>query len=209
MIRLHSSALIVCYPDGHREPLDVHDLVEHLAADADFAINGLDPWVLEKVVESVVHHLRIDLQRDQVLLAEFLQWMQTLLDGYLQEAAVSGQDDLPRKLDLFETARRCGTGFELEFFSKVRQFLIRQSLRPGAAPDAVGSSATQVIPAVNPNRERKAALQITGLRRCAKFLSGRRRWSKRCSETRDEILDYIRCEAARTGASDFALLVLS
>lgn len=209
MIRLHSCALIVCYPDGHREPLDIHDLVEHLAADADFSATGFDPWVLEKVVESVVHHLRTDLQREQVLLAEFMEWIQTLLASYLQESAAPGADAPLRKLDLFETARRCGTGFELEFFSEVRQFLIRQALRPDMPHGLVAPPPEGKIADAHSTNGRKASLQITGLRRCAKFLSGRHRWSKRCSEMRDEILDYIRREAARTGAPHLALLVLS
>ena len=105
------------------------------------------------------------------------------------------------------SARRCK---KLEFFSEIRRFLTERTcgdnlVKAGDSPDdsspmakgKAGASAVDV------------SLQITGLRRCAKFLSGRRRWSKRCSEMRDEIVARIRQEALRTGARDLAMVVLS
>lgn len=200
MIQFHSHALIVCHDNGRMEPLDVHGLVELLAASSQSAVSSLDPWVFEKVIESVVHHFREDLHRDQVPLVEFVEWIQTLLDGYSKEAGTDDKDGVVGKLDLFETVRRYGTGFELEFFLDIRHFLVEKSKRT--------SHEKVSLPEMIDEGKRRS-LQITGLRQCAKFLSGRQRWSKRCAETRDEIVAYIREEMAHTGVQNLALIVLS
>lgn len=207
MIQFQQKALFVCHNDGRIEPLDVQDLVRCLAADPQSGALELDPSILEKVVESIVQHFRNELKREHVPLGEFIQLAQTLLMAFAG-SAVPKRAPLV-ELDLFETARRCGIGFELEFFSELRRFVAGRSAASTCAgkstPKQMRDSPSQTTKEATSN----AHLQIVGLRRCAKYLLGRRRWSKRCSEMRDEIVEYIRKEATRNGADDLCLVVLS
>jgi hypothetical protein len=195
MIQLQNQALIICYEDGRMEPLHLDDLIAHLTANSDLP-SVLDPWLMEKIVESIIHHFRNELQRDRVPLVEFISLTKKLLEGFFREAMQNGQS--PLQLDLFETARNCGNGFELEFFSEIRKFL----------QQFVHNISTRKTEE-SEEAKNKQLFRITGLRRCAKYLSGRQRWSKNCSQVRDEILDFIRAEAAKVESSDFSLAVLS
>ncbi len=186
MIQFHRHALMVCHENGRIEPLLIEDLVAHLARDAEPEPLEIEPWVLEIMVESVICHFQEELQRPQVSLKEFMDVTRTLLESLSQEVIRKNQHAF--QLDLLETARRCGTGFELEFFSEIRRFFAR---------NVAGSS----------KRERR--LCITGLRHCAKFLSGRSRWGKRCAEVRDEIVAFIREEATRMSSGNVIFAIRS
>ncbi len=184
MIQLSRHALMVCYEDGRMEPLGIQDLLSSMPNQCKLAAASMDPWVIETVFESVIRHIQEDQQRDKLPLSELVEMVSGLLSGYSEE--VLQNKEIPQiQLDLFETARSCGTGFELEFYTALRRFFTDHAdLKP-------------------------QPLQITGLRRCAKFLTGRRRWSKRCSDMRDEIVSFIRTEAARKGTPNMILTMVS
>jgi hypothetical protein len=196
MIQLQEQALIICHEDGRMEPIHLNDLITQLTADSELP-GILDPWILEKIVESIIHHFRYELQKEFVPLTEFIALTKQLLESFFREALEKGQSFL--QLDLFETARNCGNGFELEFYNVVRRSL-QQYLE---------SSFAQKLKVEMEESKNRCTFRITGLRQCAKFLSGQQRWSKNCSEVSDEIIAFIRAEVAKTDAPDLSLAVLS
>jgi len=202
MIQLHHHALMVCHENGRIEPLLIEDLVARLARDAEPDPMEIEPWVLEIMVESVICHFQEELQRPQVSLKEFMDVTRTLLKSLSQEVIRKNQHAF--QLDLLETARRCGTGFELEFFSEIRRFFARSAAgSSGCNPSGPFSLAGEE------EEKRERTLCITGLRHCAKFLSGRSRWGKRCAEVRDEIVAFIREEATRMSSGKVIFAIRS
>jgi hypothetical protein len=198
MIQLHHQALLVeCY-DGKIQPLDMQEFVRELVGENPIPSAALEPWMIERVVESIANHFHQDLKRDVISFSEILDVAKVLLESFFHEN-IEKQKHLVR-LDLFEIARRCGTGFELEFYSEIRRFL---------ATGTPSSSNQTRLGEPSKGSSLNRAVHITGLRRCAKFLSGRRRWSKRCAQLRDEIVSFIRDEASRAGDLNLALAVLS
>ena len=201
MIQLHHDAIVVCHPDGRVEPLAIQDLVECLGADTKAKALMLDPDLLQQIIESVVRYFRNDLQRDTVSFPEFMALARKLVKNFFEEVLKNDHD--PLQLDLFETARGCGAAFELEFYLEIKRFLKRKT----------NLAQSETIHSVNqspsPLSENDLPLRITGLRRCAKFLAGRRRWCKSSSKMQNEIVHYIRQEAIHTGARNMVLAILS
>jgi len=202
MIALHHQALLIFFADGHIEPLNMHDLVVHLAHDFPKAGDRLQPWVVEKAVESLIRHFRADSRREYVSLGEFVKTAHALLDSFVRETMNGAEEK--GQLDLFATARGCGFGFELEFFAEIRRFFSQKAGRVEsdafALPDGQNGSAPE---------ESVRPIRVTGLHRCAKFLAGRCRWSKRCSQVRDEIVSFIREELACASSGRLSVSILS
>lgn len=182
MIQLSRHALMVCHEDGRMEPIGFADLVSLLPDDSKAAVGALDPGVIQTVFDSVIRHIRDDLNKDRLPLSELVGMISGLLDGYSEEVLHPGEAKPSHlELDLFETARLCGPAYELEFYDCLRRFFSEH-----ARPDG-------------------RSVRITGLRRCAKLLAGRRRWSKRSREMRDEIVAFIRGEVVRAGSENLSL----
>ncbi len=210
MITLHHQSLLVCFADGHIEPLNLHDLVEHLARDFPRERADLPPWIVEGAVESLIRHFRENAKRNSVSLGEFIKTANALLVSFIHETLDDRGNE--RQLDLFATAQCCGSGFELEFFMAIRRFLGQRDHRAKSSSGLPASAASEGGASVQPDdfhQKNVSALRFTSLRRCAKFLAGRRRWGKRCSQVRDEIVAVIRQEAARNRGRDLAVTVLS
>lgn len=195
MIQLHHQALFVIQKSGNTLPMEFNSLIDCLIQNCSPSIE-IDRGIWEKVTDCIIRHYRDELHQQSVDLDDFIELAQTLMSSFA--LALNHQKQFhPGQLDLFETACCHGTGFELEFFLKIRSFLQNE-----VNLTKTQSADKKQMPHGHP-------LQITGLRRCAKYLSGRQRWSKRCVETRDEILNYVRQEATRLGAKNLLLTVLS
>ncbi len=193
MIQLHSQALVVCYPDGHMEPLDLRGIMNALLQSENVAVGTVEPWIMEHLLESVIYHFRRELEKGTVPFAQILELTQRLIHDFVQDQL---GHPVVRDIDLFEVAHRSDAAFELDFFLEIKRLLVERT--DSVKKERVASEGDGVWP-----------LRITGLRRCAKFLAGRRRWSKRSSEVRDEILSYIREEAAKVKPRNLAMVVLS
>jgi hypothetical protein len=178
----HDKVLVICYEDGRQEPVSIKDLLEGLVMDKDLA--KLQPWVLEQIIESIFSYFKNDLKRESVSHTDFISLIRNLQKSFYQHT-----NQNQRQLNLFDVAKTCGSAFELEFFSRIREFLTSKTSPP---------SPYQQPP-----------IELTGLRQCCKFLAGRQRWSKRCAEVRDEIVNYIRTEAAKCNADELSLSVIS
>jgi len=187
MIQLHSQALVVCHPDGRMEPLDLCSIMRALLIQAKAPIDSIEPWIFEQMIDSIVSYFRRDLETGTVPFSQILELTQHLIEDFMNDRlGRSGE------IDLFEVAHHAGdAAFELDFYSEVKRLLVERAMPP------------------KEEESKSMPLRIIGLRRCAKFLAGRRRWSKRSSEVRDEILSYIREEVAKVKPENLALVVLS
>jgi hypothetical protein len=178
----HDKVLVICYEDGRQEPVSIKDLLEGLIVDKDLA--KLQPWVLEQIIESIFYYFKNDLKRESVSHTDFISLIRNLQKSFYQHT-----NQNQRQLDLFDVAKTCGSAFELEFFSRIREFLT--------------AKASAESPYHQP------PIELTGLRKCCKFLAGRQRWSKRCAEVRDEIVNFIRTEASKCNVDQLSLSVTS
>lgn len=200
MIDPHRKAIYICHADGTVEPLEIEALVEKFAADPEIQASGLEPWVIQEVIESVLRYLREELNREQVSLKELRDLARMLQQHFYKQVVKTSPQRYD--LDLFQTALKCGSAFELEFFPAIRSFIA------ATVPPRVKITPTSPLtPATVEDSEH--SLYITGLKQCSKLLAGRRRWSKRCHQVRDEIVHFIREESIRIGAKRLTLAVLS
>lgn len=179
----HDKVLVICYEDGRQESVSIKDLLEGLVLDDNLA--KLQPWVLEQIIESIFYYFKNDLKRESVSHTDFISLIHNLQESFCQHT----QQKSLSQLDLFDVAKTCGSAFELEFFSRIREFL--------SAKTSI-SSPYHLPP-----------IELTGLRKCCKFLAGRQRWSKRCAEIRDEIVGFIRTEASKRNVDQLSLSVIS
>jgi hypothetical protein len=203
MIQTHQDVLIVRYGDGTAEPLTIRELIERLDIRTEGELSGLQPWVLEQVITAIFRHFQQDLKQNSVSHSELIKLIQGLQQSFLVEVIQQGQ--MRFQMDLFELAKRNGAAFELEFYAEVKQFILGKAL----GEDASRSQENALAKKQSGKEQSSPNLRITGLRRCAKFLAGRSRWSKRCCEVRNEIMNFIRTETEKTGIQNLSLIVLS
>lgn len=186
MIQLRTDCLVFRMPAGDSIPCAAAELAFEFVGDT--AVD-FDPDILRNAAVAVLHYFREELGQQTVAVADFAQALAEVLRqfGFPVETA-NTPDPVPSRVvdaDLRQLACESGKGFELAFFPRLRTELethLRGSPR---------------------------LLRFTGLRSCVKQLSGARRWSGRCQELNDRIVDYLRaCLAAAAPAGDCALVVM-
>lgn len=167
MIMLARDLLLFRLADGESVPLRPEMISFEVSGDA---ASTLDAETVNNAAAAVFHYFKHDLGLDSVSMGEFTMALEKVLRGFvLSAAAPSGGDPNTRVLeaDLRRLADESG-GSELFFFSELRREL-RAHLR-----------------------QSPAMLRFHGLRRCVKQLSGAQRWSSRCQNLRDQIVEYLR-----------------
>jgi hypothetical protein len=150
--------------------------------------NHLGESFLSNAVQAVLHFFKSDLDRTIVTVDEFSAALVKVLRGFgLNAYDEKEKPARPLRIaeaDLRGLASDSGRGFELLFFSRLRDELRAQ---------LVGSP--QVI-------------RFNGLRSCVKQLTGSRRWTRRCQTLNDQIVDYLRtCLGSESNPPNCALLV--
>jgi len=139
-----------------------------------------DQEMLRHAAASVFHYFKVELERESVTVAEFSRALEKVLAhlGYTIHTHESST------ADLIQLLREAGDSRELLFFPRLRDEL-RVQLR--ASPRVV---------------------RFRGLRGCVKQLAGVRRWSSRCEELQDQIVNYLReCLSAEPEPAKCALVV--
>ena len=190
MILLDHHLLTVRFPTGTAKVLDLQEVHELLVNHPELA-HYCDSWILEKAIESILGHLRSK-GEESISIQKLIRLIRELVDHFLYE--IVGAHSLSR-LDLHKLARDMD-GFELNFFPAVKQFLQKKLAFKESPSEA------------NPSPGRKK-IEMTGLRDCAKILSRRHRWSKRCSEVQEELVSYVRQEAAKWRVPHLSIVILS
>ena len=144
----------------------------------------LEPELLRHAAASVFHYFKIELERESVTVGEFSLALEKVLLhlGYVIHAG--GPDADIRDTDLARLIREAGGGLELFFFPRLRNELrdqLRQSPR---------------------------VVRFRGLRGCVKQIAGARRWSHRCEQLQDQIVEFLRqCMSSEAEKPACALVV--
>ena len=182
MIALHSDCLLFKLNSGESVPCSPSMISVEIIGETD---SQLDPETLQHAAASVFHYFKNELDRASVTIGEFSVALEKVLLqlGYTIHAGetLAAQN---RSTDLACIARESAENLELLFFPRLRNELRLQL------------------------RQSPAVLRFRGLRGCAKQLAGARRWSRRCEQIEDQIVEYLRgCLTAEAEKNQCALVV--
>jgi hypothetical protein len=182
MIALRSDCLLFQLNNGESIPCSPGMITVEIVGEPG---NRLDPELLQHAAASVFHYFKSELERETVTVGEFSLALEKVLH-HLGCAIPAGDPDHASVslADLGLLARESSDNLELLFFPRLRSELhqrLRQSPR---------------------------VLRFCGLRGCAKQLAGARRWSPRCEQVQDQIVEFLRgCLSAEPEPATCALVV--
>jgi hypothetical protein len=174
MIQLNSDYLIFRTSDGENIPCSAELVTIELIGES---ISQLDPELVHNASAAVLHYFKDELGKVFVTVGEFSLALERVLRGLgLKVVSDEPQTSVPHlpgtmesvEADLLQVASAAGKGFELLFFCQLRDEL-REQLKK--SPELV---------------------RFKGLRGCVKELTGARRWSHRCQELNDQIVEFLR-----------------
>jgi hypothetical protein len=184
MIALASDFLMFKLPGGEVLPFSAEMISVELVGDT---AHLFDPDFVRHAAQAVFYYFKHELQRETVTVSDFGTALEKVLHGFeLGGQPVETYAAAPRVIqaDLGQLARESGKGCELFFFPRLREELRSQL------------------------RQAPAELRFSGLRGCVKRLTGARRWSARCQQLQDRIVDFLRhCFTAEQPQQQCALLV--
>lgn len=184
MIRLHDDCLIFQTTNGDLIPCSAQVVAVEMVGD--FA-SVVHPHLVQEAASAVLHYFKHDLKRQQVTVQEFSLALERILRGFglnVVGGVNAPASPSPRAVNLEGCVREAEGVFELGFFPRIRDEL-RKSI----------------------GRQRDLVL-FCGLRGCVKRLLGRKRWSRRCDEFSDQIVDYLRlCLSREDEAASCGLIV--
>lgn len=169
MISLAKECLLFQLASGEAIPFSAEMISVELMGES---VSQLDPEVIRNAAAAVFHYFKNELKRDCVTVGEFAAMLEKVLRGLglnvrpVDEADPTGS--LHPVADLVVLARESGDARELVFFPRLRQEL---------------HSQLQAAPRV---------VRFLGLRPCVKHLAGAQRWSARCEDLQDQIIEYLR-----------------
>ena len=184
MIALQSDCLIFQLNNGESVPCSPEMISVELIGDSG---GHLDPEVLHHAAASVFHYFKKDLNRETVTVGEFAGALEKVLRNlgltlHADEFAARSPETIETDLGLF--AHQSGDSLELFFFPRLR--------------DALRSQL----------RQSPRVVRFRGLRGCVKQLAGARRWSPRCQQIQDQIVEFLRsCLTAESEPGECALVV--
>lgn len=183
MILLSDNCIVFETASGESIPHTAESISVEVLGDA---ANLFDQEFIKHAAAAVFHYYRDELGRETVSVAEFSLSLEKVLRGFKLSQESAAQSSAPRVLesDLSLLAPQSDAGGELFFFPRLReelQALLRQSPQ---------------------------MLCFQGLRQCVKQLSGSQRWTRRCQELQDQIVEFLRtCMSRETSGVNCALVV--
>lgn len=189
MIHLRPDCLVFELTTGEKVPCSAEEMAFELVVGPN---QELDLEILRNAAAAVLHYFRSELGQTDVSVKEFTAALRRALSGLgfdVKEGEISPSPSLqttsPRgEVDLASLEKSAGGGGELEFFQSLRADLLHR----------LQSSPEMIV--------------YRGLRPCAKGLCAARRWSDRCQEVSDQIVEYLRaCLRAQTPASQCVICV--
>ena len=183
MIQLNNDSLVFQLSNGDHVPCSVERFTVELIGEA---ANSIDSELIRNAAHAVLHYFKKDLQRDTVTLAEFSEALEKVLQslGLNVSTSATADEAPPVPSDLASLAAATNGAFELEFFPRLRDMMRRRLT------------------------DSPRVLRFTGLRRCAKQLVGARRWSARCEQMSDQIVDFLRgCLTTEAAGRECGLVV--
>lgn len=188
MIDFHSDALEQEPQRQHLIPCSAEAVVVELLGDG---ASLLDPQVVRQATAAVLHYFKVEQGKSHVTVGEFTEALVRVLQGFgiaIHDAEAEAEPaPVPppvSETDLDRLLTETGPGGELFFFRGLRDALNGHLAR---AP---------------------AVVRFHGLRACVRRLTGARRWSRRCGQVQEQIVDYLRrCLLREPRARDCLLLV--
>jgi hypothetical protein len=185
MILLRPDCLGFKTTTGEAIPCTAQQMTVELLGEAAHLV---DEEVVKNAAEAVLHYFKSELGRTTVTTAEFSQALEHVLRGLgfdvQSQASVNSPGPRVVDSDLRMLACEAGKGFELTFFSRLRDEL---KSRLGESPQV---------------------LRFSGLRGCVKQLVGAKRWGLKCQRLNDQIVEYLRtCLSAEFGGKSCSLVV--
>jgi len=186
MIQLRSDCLEFEMSTGETVPCSAETVTVELIGKA---VESIDPDVVRHAAEAVLHYFKEELGRQHVTINEFSDALEKVLKG--MGFSVNSDDETGEsehasviQTDLGRLAFESGKGYELMFFSRLKQELDEKL---GESPQI---------------------LHFKGIRRCVKQLIGARRWSDRCQALHDQIVIYLRTNWERRKPGDSCALLV-
>lgn len=180
MIALNSNCLLFQLSNGESVPCSAEMICVEIIGNPETCV---DPEMLRHAAASVFHYFKFEMERETVTVGEFAGALERVLRN-LGLTLYSGKPREVVESDLSLLARESGVSLELFFFQRLRdelRFQLRQSPR---------------------------VLRFHGLRGCVKRLTQARRWSARCEQLQEQIVEYLRqCLTAEGGEHDCPLVV--
>ena len=184
MTPLPPDCLVFKLADGEAIPCSASDVTIELIGDSAALI---DESLLQNAAAAVLRYFKNELGRTSVSVGEFSEALEKALRslGLNVQSADAPEPALRvTEADLLQLAGESGEGFELTFFTRLRA---EMRLRLQQSPQVV---------------------RFSGLRSCVKQLTGARRWSGRCQDLHDQIVEYLRtCLTVESSGARCALLV--
>jgi len=189
MIQLKPDCLIFQTSDGDQIPCSAEWITLELMGDG---AAWVDPQIVHNASAAVLHYFKHELSRDFVSVGEFAVALEKVLRGFglsvyadNDSASVPDGEKCVLESNLQELASTAGEGFELLFFPYLREEVKNKM---GQSPHV---------------------LRFRGLRGCVKQLAGSARWTRRCQNLNDQIVDYLRsCWQTERASESCALVVL-
>lgn len=187
MTPLPTDSLVFKVPEQEAIPTEPGSVTFQLLGEGGELI---EPAIMENAAAAVLHYFREDLGREAVPVAEFSAVLEKVLHGlglnitWGEATPAANPAQRTTQADLRELVKETGPGFELVFFQRLRDE-VRRSLQ--GAP---------------------GVLRFGGLRGCVQQMTGAKRWTGRCQELHDQIVDYLRqCLRAEHPGQACALVV--
>ncbi len=165
MIALRTDCLLFQFNNGESIPCSAEMINVEIVGGTD---SQLEPELLRHAAASVFHYFKVELQRESVTVGEFSLALEKVLHHLGYTIHTGGNGAGIHDTDLARLIRETGGSLELFFFPRLRDELrvqLRQSPR---------------------------VVRFRGLRGCVKQIAGARRWSSRCEQLQDQIVEFLR-----------------
>jgi hypothetical protein len=185
MIALSADFLMLTSPNGESIPVSPEMVTIELGGAGS---ELFDDEFLRHASNAVFHYFKHELGRQIVSIGEFTGALEKVLRGFALNVRqpAGSPPGVHEESDLVSLAAEADAGCELFFFTRLREE-VRTRLKEGPRP---------------------RLLRFYGLRGCVKQLSGARRWTLRCREMEERVLEYLRhCLSAEAGEAECSLVV--
>jgi hypothetical protein len=182
MILLRPDCLVFEHTNGENVPLSAETVSIELVGDT----HAVDTEAVKHAAAAVLHYFKYGLGKQSVSMVEFSAALERALEATgIQVAVPTPVPFRCAEADLRSLAGEAGEAAELFFFPRLRHELRRK---------------LSVTPTL---------VRFHGLRPCVKRLLGARRWTTRCQELNDRIVEFLRsCFTAEQADTGCALLVI-
>jgi hypothetical protein len=183
MIQLAGDCLVLQTDAGENMPFNAQMVSVEILGKTQ---SKMDPEFVKHAAAAVLHYFRDELGKESVTVAEFSEALEKIIRGFTISAKKPDATAYPKvaNSDLSRLAEEISGAGELLFYPRLRDELKNQL-----------SSKPEM-------------LCFMGIRECVKKLAGCHRWSSRCQEMQDQIVDFLRTCMTQDGQGSSCALVV-